>query len=190
LSEGFIEKFADSVNWEKISEYQILSERFICLFAGKVDWEKISRYQKLSPAFIHDFSSKIDPEVVKYNWRSKSMDEKKKLVGKYYEIINIEDIEYVICYKIFFDNYTSAYDYHEYRFDDPLKIYKTKCDYYSNNNYGRGFYCWTHENAVQNVTESLIEKYRIITVICPLENICMLENRQIRAEQMKFFSPS
>ena len=48
LSEQFIEKHADKLNWNLISEYQNLSEEFIERNADKLDWYKISQYQKLS----------------------------------------------------------------------------------------------------------------------------------------------
>lgn len=39
LSEDFIEKFQDKVDWERISYHQILSEAFLRKFQDKVDWE-------------------------------------------------------------------------------------------------------------------------------------------------------
>jgi hypothetical protein len=47
--------FTDKVDWENISEYQVLSEQFIRTFYDKVDWYNISEYQKLSEEFIREF---------------------------------------------------------------------------------------------------------------------------------------
>src|SRR5574344_1723695 len=52
LSEEFIEKYNDKVNWNNISQYQTLSESFIEKHYDKVDWNYISIYQTLSEPFI------------------------------------------------------------------------------------------------------------------------------------------
>lgn len=43
----------------KKSQYQTLSEDFIRKFKNKVDWEKISQYQELSEDFIREFKNKV-----------------------------------------------------------------------------------------------------------------------------------
>ena len=60
LSENFIRKFQDTVNWDYISQYQKLSEDFIREFKDKVNWEYISEYQKLSEDFIREFQDKVN----------------------------------------------------------------------------------------------------------------------------------
>ena len=52
LSEEFIERNKDLVNWDYISAYQKLSEEFIERNKDLVDWPCISEYQKLSEEFI------------------------------------------------------------------------------------------------------------------------------------------
>ena len=52
LSEEFIERNKDLVDWWCISEYQKLSEEFIERNKDLVDWINISVYQKLSEEFI------------------------------------------------------------------------------------------------------------------------------------------
>jgi len=42
LSEAFVEKFQNKVNWALISRHQKLSESFIEKFQDKVDWFDIS----------------------------------------------------------------------------------------------------------------------------------------------------
>ena len=68
LSENFIREFKDKVNWERISQYQTLSEDFIREFKDKVDWDSISKCQKLSEEFIEEFKHKIYwNKLFKYN---------------------------------------------------------------------------------------------------------------------------
>ena len=59
LSESLIRDFQDRVNWLKISEYQFLSEAFIREFQDRVNWLKISKYQILSESFILEFKDKV-----------------------------------------------------------------------------------------------------------------------------------
>jgi len=61
LSENFIRKHVNDVNWEKISEWQrTLSEDFIRQYQDMVNWKFISQYQKLSEKFMDEFADKID----------------------------------------------------------------------------------------------------------------------------------
>ena len=60
LTEDFIRKFADKVDWYCISEYQHLSEDFIREFADKVNWCPISIYQHLSEEFIREFADRVN----------------------------------------------------------------------------------------------------------------------------------
>ena len=60
LSEDFIRKFQDKVDWSLISACQTLSESFIREFQDKVDWNCISSCQVLSENFIREFEDKVD----------------------------------------------------------------------------------------------------------------------------------
>ena len=60
LSKSFIEKHKDKVNWDYISIYQKLSEKFIEKYNDKVNWYCISKYQKLSESFIEKYADKVD----------------------------------------------------------------------------------------------------------------------------------
>jgi hypothetical protein len=59
LSEEFIRKYQNKVNWIIISAYQKLSEDFIREFQRKVFWPFIFKYQNLSEDFIKEFQDKI-----------------------------------------------------------------------------------------------------------------------------------
>jgi len=60
MTESFIEKYQDQVNWIYISEYQKLSESFIEKHQDKVDWYCISICQKLSESFIEKHKDKVN----------------------------------------------------------------------------------------------------------------------------------
>ena len=59
LTEAFIEKYADRVDWFCISEYQPLSEAFIAKHAEQVNWYCISVSQQLSEKFIEKHARKV-----------------------------------------------------------------------------------------------------------------------------------
>ena len=60
LSNPFIREFKDKVDWNIISENQNLSESFIREFQDRVAWNEISRWQTLSESFIREFQDKVD----------------------------------------------------------------------------------------------------------------------------------
>jgi hypothetical protein len=64
LSESFIEKHSDKVNWYNVSRCQKLSEEFIEKHLDNLDWEWVSIYQKLSEEFIEKHSDKLNWEYI------------------------------------------------------------------------------------------------------------------------------
>jgi phosphoribosylanthranilate isomerase len=60
LSEDFIRKFKNKVNWHNISIHQKLSEDFIREFKDEIDWYYISMYQKLSESLIREFKDEVN----------------------------------------------------------------------------------------------------------------------------------
>jgi hypothetical protein len=54
LSEDFIRKFPDKVDWDYISKHQQLSEDFIREFKDKVSWSYISIHQQLPEELIRE----------------------------------------------------------------------------------------------------------------------------------------
>lgn len=60
LSEEFIDRHKDELNWNYVSSFQKLSEEFIESHLDYVDWGCISSYQKLSEEFIEKYANKID----------------------------------------------------------------------------------------------------------------------------------
>lgn len=60
ISEIFIEKYANKVNWTSVSAIHKLSEDFIERHADKVDWEYISLNQTLSEKIIEKYANKVD----------------------------------------------------------------------------------------------------------------------------------
>ena len=60
MSESFIRKYHDKVNWKYISKCQSLSEEFIAEFKDSVNWDCISEWQVLSESFILEFKDRLD----------------------------------------------------------------------------------------------------------------------------------
>ena len=64
LSELFIKKHSEEVDWCLISKYQELSEGFIEKNLELVSWYSISIYQKLSEDFIERHSDRLDWSLI------------------------------------------------------------------------------------------------------------------------------
>ncbi len=67
-------EFKDNINWNCISRYQKLSEEFMKKFNDRIDWNKInwhriSRCQIISEEFMRKFNDKIDWNHVSKNER-------------------------------------------------------------------------------------------------------------------------
>ena len=60
LSESFIRKFQNKVDWFNISIYQKLSENFIREFQDNVYWIRVTKHQKVSDEFLKEFGYKLD----------------------------------------------------------------------------------------------------------------------------------
>jgi hypothetical protein len=60
ISEAFIREFSHYINWDKIWIYRSFSEEFIRKFIDRVDWTYLSRYNQLSEEFIREFQDDID----------------------------------------------------------------------------------------------------------------------------------
>lgn len=64
LSEKFIMKFQDYLDWDLISIYQVLTEKFMSEFREKINWTFIAMYQQLSETFIQEFNDRLDSETL------------------------------------------------------------------------------------------------------------------------------
>ena len=67
LSEEFIEKYQDKVNWNNISQFQSLSEEFMEKRFDKLNSKLISEYQVLSESFIERHKNDLDWNNVSIN---------------------------------------------------------------------------------------------------------------------------
>ena len=82
LSEEFIDKYNDKVNWNYISRCQTLSESFIEKYNDKLSWYNISIYQKLSESFIEKYIDKVDwDHILKYQTLSKKFIRKHNIIS-------------------------------------------------------------------------------------------------------------
>ena len=83
LSEDFIIKYDNKLNWKLLSRYQDFTVKFLKEFIERIDWEEISAYQKLNEDFIIDNKSNL-------NWQSISSIQKitPRIVELCFENIN------------------------------------------------------------------------------------------------------
>ena len=87
LSEEIIERHADEVDWDWISEYQKLSEKFIERYADEIDWKYISMYQKLSEEFIEKHADEVD-----WYWISACQKLSEEFIERYADVLNMPRI--------------------------------------------------------------------------------------------------
>ena len=59
LSENFIEKYKNNLNWKFITIYQKLSEKFIEKYNKNINWDFVSIRQKISPSFLKKYNKNI-----------------------------------------------------------------------------------------------------------------------------------
>ena len=64
LSEEFIAKNHDKVNWVAVAEYQMLSEAFIDTWSDRLGWSHVSSFQQLSEAFILTHLDRLNIEII------------------------------------------------------------------------------------------------------------------------------
>lgn len=84
LTEEFIHKQADKVNWMLVSQYQRLSEQFIEQHEHLVDWYYIGWYQLLSAEFIIKHLDLLDHLAVKQKY---PVVYREYELGVYYDLI-------------------------------------------------------------------------------------------------------
>ena len=109
LSEPFIEKFADRVNWAGVSASQKLSEPFIAKYADKVEWNFISEHQTLSESFIEKYADNLE-------WRWISIEQKlsESFIEKYAGKVNWSYIsEHQTLTEPFVEKYADKVDWRE-----------------------------------------------------------------------------
>ena len=152
LSEDFIRKFQDKVYWDYISKFQNLSEDFIREFKDKVDWNEISECQKLSKKFRNEFNLKIS----KNNWLYKTTKFKKRQIVKcgLYECHE----DYFIAYKAIRNDRYSHYNF-QYQYL-PNETYEAHCDC-TNDKDSFGLSVWTEKGAKNYDNTGLIVKVKV-----------------------------
>jgi len=60
ITNNFIDKHKDELDWKIISSYRKLDEEFIDKYQYKVNWKLISRFQELSESFIEKHKNRVD----------------------------------------------------------------------------------------------------------------------------------
>ena len=64
LSEEFIEKYKDKIDWDSLSIFGELTEDFIEKYNDKLDWNDICHYQRLSESFMEKYQDKINWQII------------------------------------------------------------------------------------------------------------------------------
>ena len=147
LSEPFIEKFADRVNWGGVSASQKLSEPFIAKYADKVEWNFISEHQTLSESFIEKYADNLD-------WRWISIEQKlsESFIEKYAGKVNWSYIsEHQTLSEPFVEKYADKVDWREIsacqKLSEPfIEKYADRVN-------------WELLSMNQKLSEAFIEKY-------------------------------
>src|SRR3712207_9309191 len=60
LTEEFMDKYQDQLNWGYICQTQKLSENFMRNHENKMVWNFVSKYQTLTESFINDYQNKLN----------------------------------------------------------------------------------------------------------------------------------
>ena len=148
LSEEFIDRFNDKVDWRLISRNQALSEPFIEKYNDKVDWRLISRNQALSEPFIEKYKDKVVWSSISRNQAlSEPFIEKYKDKVDWYYISTYQKLSesFIEKYKDKVDwTYISIYQ----------KLSEEFIEKYQNKVY------WIHISMFQKLSEEFIEKFQ------------------------------
>jgi len=155
LSEKFIKKFQDNVDWVRISKYQKLSEEFIEKFQDKVNWALISKYQKLSESFIKKYNLKVPENNMFYFTRQQKLDLLNSGEGNPYEM----DGEHLIAYKATRHDGFSVFNF-QYQYE-VRKTYESHADGNMNNENSFGLSAWTKEKAVNYHNSGELYKIKV-----------------------------
>jgi hypothetical protein len=59
LTESFIEKYSDKLNWDSLVRYQSLSDGFMRKHSDKLNWWAVAYFQKYSEEFLIEFFDEI-----------------------------------------------------------------------------------------------------------------------------------
>lgn len=81
LSESTMRRYSDKIDWSLCSRLQVMSERFIEEFKDVVDWDEISKSQHMSVGFMMKFKDRV-------NWKHISR----------YQTLSLDDLWLMIGY--------------------------------------------------------------------------------------------
>ena len=150
MSENFIDKYTDKIDWYLISKYQKLSEDFIDKHTDKVGRYSISRYQVISPEFADKHNIKINNNSQRTAAEWKKMIEKTGLY-EYHE-------NYFYAYKNIRSDRYSHFNF-QYRYL-PGETYECFSDY-SNDENSFGLSAWTEKEAHNYNGHGMVVKLKV-----------------------------
>lgn len=168
LSEDFIRRYQDKLNWRVISECQTLSEDFIREFKDKVRWDSISWRQILSEDFIKEFIDKLDPYLV---CRDQKLSE--DFLWQYVDWVNWQSIHNQELSNDFIKTFFDKID----KNDHANLVYKQELSMEVIEKLDKRKVSWKDISRNQNLTEEFIEKY-----INKLDIHCLALNEKLDPE--------
>lgn len=177
LSVDFIKKVKDYIDWTIFEKYYYLNENFIEIFIDYLNIENVLRRMNFSNEFIDKHKSIVGSYVLNEN------EKMKQVLNHGYTIIGRNKEKWIECYKAVRQNYASIFAYTKYVYDKLDYIYETQCNYCILEENSHGFGCWTREDAIWYAKGSYKE-YRLIKVIIPLKETCILENGKLRSSKL------
>jgi hypothetical protein len=143
----------------------MLSESFIDKHVDKVDWTYISVYQKLSESFIDKYAGKVN--IPKDSWLYKDYEFKRKYIeaNTDYEI----EGDYVIAFKSCRSDGYSKFNF-QYHYEVGGS-YESHADFNPSNENSFGLSAWTREGALGYCNEKLFKvKIHINDIACLVHN--------------------
>lgn len=189
LTEYFIEKYCfGHYKWDYVLKYQQLSEEFIIKHKNVINFDLVWRYQKYSEEFVKKMLKYVNWDIVSYtikiidsellpyvkkenNWLYLSEDLKFSLIFKTYPIVTIENIKYIECYKAVRKDYSSIHS-PNIKYNQMDHIYETNCDFNYNNYVSYGFGAWTYDDAKNFAQNKKIHGYKILKILVPFDSCC------------------
>ena len=147
LSEEFIEKYQDKVNWDNISQFQSLSEEFMEKHFDKLNSKLISEYQVLSESFIERHKNDLDWSNISFSQiLSEPFIEKNDYLVNFYYISKFQ-----VLSESFIERYSFKLDW--LYVAKHQKLSEQFIEKYQNKVY------WAYISMFQKLSESFLEKH-------------------------------
>jgi hypothetical protein len=179
FSIDFFKSMKKFINWQLISEYYDIEddcvEEFIEEFIDLLHFNKLLMRRNLSNELVTKHYSILGKYV------STEEEKIKKLLNFGYTIVGRNKEKWVECYKSVRSDFSSIYN-PKFVYDKLDYVYETECDYCTTRENSWGFSCWDKKNA--KLFGDSIPKSKLIKVIVPIKDMCILPNGKIRSSKL------